>query len=106
MSYRFMRIVVLFDLPTITEADRREYRKFRKFLIKNGFMMLQESVYCRLALNGTIVNTISETIRKNKPPGGLVQMLTITEKQFAKMQTITGEFNTDVINTDQRLIIL
>jgi len=39
-----MRVIVLFDLPTITEQDRRNYRLFRKHLIKSGFMMLQESV--------------------------------------------------------------
>lgn len=43
-----MRILVMFDLPVITDTDRREYRKFRKFLILNGFLMLQESVYCKI----------------------------------------------------------
>ncbi|MBS7369554.1 MAG: CRISPR-associated endonuclease Cas2, partial [Oscillospiraceae bacterium] len=42
-----MRIIVMFDLPVLTAADRREYRKFRGYLLKNGFIMLQESVYCR-----------------------------------------------------------
>ena len=45
MSYRFMRVIVFFDLPTISVEDRKEYTKFRKFLIKNGFLMMQESVY-------------------------------------------------------------
>ena len=44
MSYRFMRIIVFFDLPTETLEDKREYRKFRKMLIENGFVMMQESV--------------------------------------------------------------
>ena len=47
MSYRFMRMLVMFDLPTETGEDRRNYRKFRKGLLENGFYMLQESVYCR-----------------------------------------------------------
>ena len=51
MSYRFMRLLVFFDLPTITAQDKREYRAFRKLLIKNGFFMMQESVYCRMILN-------------------------------------------------------
>ena len=46
-----MRILVMFDLPTETSEDRRNYRKFRKNLIKNGFIMMQESVYVRLAMN-------------------------------------------------------
>ena len=43
-----MRMIVFFDLPTESEADRREYRKFRRMLVKNGFIMMQESVYCRI----------------------------------------------------------
>lgn len=51
MSYRFMRIIVMFDLPTVTQAERQEYTKFRKFLLKSGFIMMQESVYTKIALN-------------------------------------------------------
>ena len=51
-----MRVIVFFDLPTQTLEDKREYRKFRKFLIKKGFLMMQESVYCRLVLNQTVAN--------------------------------------------------
>ncbi|NLB62432.1 MAG: CRISPR-associated endonuclease Cas2, partial [Clostridiales bacterium] len=53
-----MRVLVFFDLPTITLEIQREYRRFRKYLVKNGFLMLQESVYCKLALNQTSTNTI------------------------------------------------
>ena len=45
MSYRFMRVIVFFDLPVLTSDDRRAYRKFRKSMLKKGFIMLQESVY-------------------------------------------------------------
>lgn len=48
-----MRVLVFFDLPVVKSEHRRAYARFRKFLLKNGFMMLQESVYCKLALNGT-----------------------------------------------------
>ncbi len=106
MSYRFMRIIVFFDLPTETAADRREYRTFRKLLIKNGFVMMQESVYCRMVLNGSVQKSVFDVIRKNKPKKGIVQMLTVTEKQFASMAYITGVSKTDVIDTDERLVIL
>lgn len=46
-----MRILLFFDLPNITLEDKKEYRNFRKFLIKEGFFMMQESVYCKLLLN-------------------------------------------------------
>ena len=60
--------MVFFDLPTLTAGNRREYAKFRKYLIKNGFIMLQESVYCKLALNATVSEAVAQGIRKNKPP--------------------------------------
>lgn len=106
MSYRFMRMLVLFDLPTETAADRREYRRFRKLLIRNGFLMLQESVYCKLLLNSTAQSVMTEQLRRNRPPKGIVQMLTVTEKQFAKMEYITGIWHSDVIDTDERLVEL
>ena len=106
MSYRFMRVLVLFDLPVLTGDQRREYARFRKFLLKSGFLMLQESVYCKLALNTTVVNGIVDLIHKNKPEEGLIQLLTVTEKQYAKMDLIVGNVKSEVLNTDERLVIL
>ena len=106
MSYRFMRCLVFFDLPTETTEDKRNYRKFRKALIKNGFIMLQESVYTRMLITPGMSNAIIESIRKSKPPAGLVMTLTVTEKQFSKMEFLTGEYHTDVIDSDERLVIL
>ena len=79
-----MRVIVLFDLPVLSDSERREYTRFRKFLIKSGFLMMQESVYVKLALNQTAAQSICEQVRCHKPAAGLVQMLTITEKQFQK----------------------
>lgn len=96
----------LFGLPVTTSENRRAYTHFRKFLLKNGFLMLQESVYCKLALNSTAVNAIVENIHKNKPEEGLIQLLTVTEKQYAKMDIIIGEIKSEVLDSDERLVIL
>ena len=80
-----MRVLVMFDLPTLTSGDLREYRRFRKFLITSGFIMLQESVYCKLVQNSSVASTVTDNVRKNKPPEGLVQVLSVTERQYAKM---------------------
>jgi len=101
-----MRVIVFFDLPTITYADRRAYSRFRKFLITNGFVMMQESVYSRIALNSTAAEAITNNIRKNKPPSGLVQMLIITEKQYNKMEFIVGVHNSQIIDSDERLVVI
>lgn len=106
MSYRYMRVIVMFDLPTETAKNRRDYMIFRKFLIKSGFLMMQESIYCKLAQNATAADGVVDNVRKNKPSDGLVQVLKITEKQFSKIEYIVGESQSQVLNTDERMVIL
>lgn len=101
-----MRVLVFFDLPTETLENKREYRQFHKMLVKNGFLMMQESVYCRMLLTPGAGRAVLDIIRKNRPPSGIVQVMTVTEKQFAAMEYITGEHHSEVIESDERLIIL
>ena len=101
-----MRVLVFFDLPVVSSEGRRAYAKFRKYLLKNGFLMLQESVYCRMALNQTSAGSIMDGIRKNSPEEGIVQMLSITEKQFGRMEYVCGGVTKRVLDSDERLIIL
>lgn len=105
-GFRFMRMMVFFDLPTLTLEDKRHYRNFRKVLIKNGYIMLQESVYCKMMTSPSVEKSMKNLIHSNKPPKGLVQTLTITEKQFVKMDYVVGENTSDVIDSEERLIIL
>lgn len=101
-----MRIIVMFDLPVVTSNNLRDYRLFRKYLIKSGFMMLQESIYCKLVPNSNVGDAVVENLKKNRPSDGLVQVLKITEKQFSKMECIVGSKQRDVIDSDERLIVL
>jgi len=104
---RFMRIVVFFDLPTKTPVQRRDYAHFRKYLIKNGYLMLQKSVYTRLAVDGRMVEMLIKNLSKNRPPAGLIQVLKVTEKQFAGMMNIVGEKEaSDVVDTMERLVVI
>lgn len=101
-----MRVLVFFDLPTLTAEDRKNYREFRKQLLKNGFYMLQESVYCRMVLNQSAEYNLRQTLRKMKPKNGLVMVLSVTEKQFARADIIVGDLKTDILDTDDRITIL
>ena len=83
-NYRFMRIIVFFDLPVETAKNRREYSQFRRFLIKEGFIKMQESVYCKLALNMTVVDSVSSRVRKNKPSEGIVQRNSLSTKRLRR----------------------
>ena len=67
---------------------------------------MQESVYCKLILNQSAVRPAADGIRKNRPPKGLVQMLCVTEKQYAGMEYIVGVGESDVLTTDERFVEL
>ena len=101
-----MRIILFFDLPTETSAQQKAYRRFHKKLIENGFLMEQYSVYSKLALNKTVANTIINKIKDITPKEGVVQVMTITEKQYSEIEYIIGEKKDNVINSTDRLIII
>ncbi len=101
-----MRVVVFFDLPTETAEERREYRKFRTALLKNGFFMMQESVYSKIALNNTAAEVIKETVRKFRAKKGIIQMLTVTERQFENMEFVLGQKQTAVVDSPDRWVLL
>lgn len=101
-----MRVIVFFDLPTLSSEEKRAYIKFRKFLIQDGYIMMQESAYCKLAMNQNSANAMIMRIKHNKPSAGLVHVLTITEKQYSNIEMIVGENQSDIISTSERMIVL
>lgn len=96
----------MFDLPTLTVAEQRDYRQFRRFLIKNGLIMMQESIYTKLVINPIVAKQYRKLVAKAVPQKGLVQMLTITEKQFSDMELLIGSTQTTYLDNDKRFIIL
>lgn len=106
MSYRQMRMIIFFDLPVNTSEDRRNYRKFSKFLKINGFIMMQESVYSKLLLNPSAKVAMESKVRSAAPPIGKLFMMTITEKQYANIEQILGSIDTDIINNTERTLRL
>jgi len=106
MSFRFMRLLLMFDLPMGTSAELRRYRQFRKFLISEGFIMEQFSVYSKLALNQSVINANIQKIRREIPANGKIQILTVTEKQYANMQYLAGEKSTNILDDTERIVVL
>ena len=99
-----MQLLCFFDLPTQTRVDRRNYCRFRKFLLRLGFSMVEESVYGRMVINGNSMKAITDAIRAHRPPDGVVALLPVTEKQFSNMEFIVGDTRTDVIHTKERVV--
>ena len=106
MNNRVMRLIVFFDLPSVTTKDLTEYRNFRRFLLKNGFIMMQESIYSKLVLNNNSSALLRKQINKNLPSRGIVQLMQITEKQYSNIEYLIGKPETNVINSDKRIIEL
>lgn len=106
MRDRIMRTIIFFDLPNIYAKDKRNYLLFRKFLINEGFIMMQESVYSKIVLNSIQGELLMAKVRKNAPKKGLIQALTITEKQYASIEYIIGNGQTKIIDNEERLIVL
>lgn len=104
---RYMRLIVFFDLPVETAVQRKNYRLFRKYLIKEGYLMLQESVYAKLVTNNGAASAAITRLKKHRPPQGLVQVLKVTEKQFSTMTYIIGNRESyDEVDTMEEFIVL
>lgn len=91
MVNRNMRILVFFDLPVALRKDRRNYSIFRKFLINDGYSMVQFSVYSRITLNHDDAKKHIERLKRNLPPKGSVRVMQVTEKQYNSMYILVGE---------------
>lgn len=90
-SSKFMWIFVFFDLPTNTKKERKRYTEFRRFLLKDGFVMMQFSVYSRICKGDDSVETHKKRVKEHLPPKGHIRMLSITDLQYSKMETLIGE---------------
>ena len=106
MSFRYMRLVLFFDLPTLSSLNLKSYRNFVKGIKEEGFYMLQESVYIKMVLNKKYADSTIKRIKKNLPSEGSVLVLTITEKQFSSMNILLGKNKSDVINDIDRVVVL
>lgn len=89
-AYRAMWLVAMFDLPVETKDNRRDYARFRKTLSKDGFMMLQFSVYARYIPSEEAAEAHRRTVKSAIPPLGEVRLVALTDHQFAKMEVFHG----------------
>ncbi|RMC51630.1 CRISPR-associated endonuclease Cas2 [Lactobacillus sp. ESL0228] len=98
--------MIMFDLPTETAQQRKEYRQFRKKLINEGFLMMQYSVYVRVCVTRQTAQFLEKRVKKLLPKGGIVQSLMVTEKQYNDMHFLVGKPIEDVRNMSDRTVIL
>jgi len=103
---RYMRLLVLFDLPVVTRAERRAYTVFRRFLLNDGYDMIQFSVYGRIVNGNDAEQKHLKRLVDNLPPEGSVRCLSVTEKQFASMKLLVGLplFQEKAVKANQMLL--
>lgn len=90
-GYRLMWLFVMFDLPVDTRAARREYVRFRKALLQDGFAQMQYSVYARPCASEANRDVHERRVRLALPPDGEVRCLSVTDKQFERMHVFWGK---------------
>lgn len=104
---RFMRVLVFFDLPTGTQREKKQYVRFRKYLLNNGYEMLQYSVYCRITGNRDEAEKYIARLQMNLPRDGQVRSLLITELQYEQMKILLGHPNVSEEKIkDKELVVL
>jgi CRISPR-associated protein Cas2 len=89
-TYEFMRVLVFYDLPIKTRKDKKIYRHFRRRLIRNGYHMIQYSVYSKILNNRDAAKNHIKFIERNAPQKGNVRLMMVTEKQYAYIKIIVG----------------
>ena len=85
-----MRLLVFFDLPTHSKKERKEYTKFRKFLLNDGYDMLQFSVYCRICKGQDTAERYMSHLETHLPPKGNIRAMSVTNTQYERMKILIG----------------
>jgi CRISPR-associated protein Cas2 len=104
-GYQGMWLFAMFDLPVTTRKARKEYTQFRKLLLKEGFSMLQFSVYARYCASEEMASAYRSRIRAGLPPAGYVRLLAVTDRQFGKMESYIGEKWVDLEKPPAQLVL-
>ena len=107
MKYNIMRMICMFDLPVETAKERKNYRKFRKNLILEGFNIIQYSVYVRTCPTREFCQRLEKRVQSFVPENGNVRLLVVTEKQYDDMKLLVGSRSlTEQTVGSERMIII
>ena len=90
-AYRIMWLFVFFDLPTGTKTERRNAAQFRKSLEKDGFSMMQYSVYVRHCPSKENMDVHVKRVRRSMPPSGYTSILSVTDKHYGEILNFWGK---------------
>lgn len=103
--YRIMWAFVFFDLPVETKLQRYQYSRFRRFLLKEGFTMLQYSIYIRHCVSHEALQSYMKKVEKRLPTYGIVSILPVTDKQFGLIKHFYGAAKAELPDQPQQLAL-
>jgi len=102
-AYKVMWLFVFFDLPTTTKKERKNAATFRKCLEKDGFTMMQYSVYIRHCSSKENCDIHIKRIRMSVPEVGMVSILAVTDKQYGNIINLWGKKETNIASIPLQL---
>ena len=97
--------MVLFDLPVIEKKERKEATEFRKFLLDQGFSMVQYSIYTKVFSGKDACTKYYGLIERNLPPQGKIDIVTITDKQYENIKSYIGKSQKYRKNSSKQLLL-
>ena len=103
---RFLWLFVFFDLPVGTEPERGAATQFRNFLKRDGYMMIQFSVYARICRGEEAVEKHLQRVTRSLPKRGSVRALQVTDKQYGRMKLLLGELEKSERVAPQQMVLL
>jgi CRISPR-associated protein Cas2 len=83
-------ILVMFDLPVMTDEERKAATRFRKDLLDTGYLMIQFSVYARPCVTYESMDTHNRLLEKTVPAAGNVRVMFFTDQQWQRAFTVIG----------------
>lgn len=101
---RQMRIILMYD---IYDDNSRESNSFRNNLIKNGYYMIQYSIYVKVIPSYSQYSSEKQKISKFLPKSANVRLILLSEKQYQEIELIKGNYSkNEIINNCGRYIKL
>ena len=103
-AYHIMWLFVFFDLPVLTKRERKDAATFRKNLERDGFSMMQYSVYIRHCASRESLDVHIRRVKALIPPSGRVSLLAVTDKQYGRMINFWGKPRSTTSKIDKKNI--
>jgi CRISPR-associated protein Cas2 len=104
-GYRLMWMMVLFDLPVLTPAERKAATGFRQFLLDQGFEMAQFSVYMKHCTGKEQTEALTRRIGKSVPVTGKINILTFTDKQYENIVCFDGRIREPTRKNPEQFVL-